>query len=65
MGALAHAEKVQRTYITSLLPLALLAPDITEAILEGRQPVDLSLQRFRSIVPLPVDWSEQRRALGF
>ena len=65
MGALARAEKVQRTYITSLLPLALLAPDITEAILEGRQPVDLSLQRFRSIVPLPIEWSEQRRALGF
>jgi hypothetical protein len=65
MGALARAEKVQRTYITSLLPLALLAPDITEAILEGRQPVDLSLQRFRSIVPLPVEWSEQRHALGF
>jgi site-specific DNA recombinase len=65
MGALARAENVQRTYITSLLPLALLAPDITEAILEGRQPVDLSLQRFRSIVPLPIEWSEQRRVLGF
>ena len=65
MGALARAEKVQRTYITSLLPLALLAPDITEAILEGRQPIDLSLQRLRSMVPLPVVWSEQRSTLGF
>jgi hypothetical protein len=37
--------------------------DIVEAILEGRQPVDLTLDKIAK--HLPVDWDEQRRVLGF
>jgi hypothetical protein len=47
------------------LPLAYLAPDITQAILEGRQPVDLTAFRLKRIGALPVSWAEQRRLLGF
>lgn len=47
------------------VPLALLAPDITEAILDGRQPLDLSLERLLSLMPLPLSWVEQRSVLGF
>jgi site-specific DNA recombinase len=48
-----------------LVPLVFLAPDITESILDGRQPVDLSLDRLLALMPLPLNWDEQRTALGF
>lgn len=41
------------------LPLAWLAPDIVEAILEGRQPRSLTVKRL--LAKLPMDWVEQRR----
>ncbi len=62
---IANAEKMPRTYIGSVIPFALLAPDITEAILEGTQPIDLrSLDRLINL-SLPIDWAEQRSVLGF
>jgi site-specific DNA recombinase len=56
---LAKIEDVQR------IPLAFLAPDITEAILEGQQPVDLTLDRLLAAMPLPLAWNAQRTVLGF
>jgi site-specific DNA recombinase len=61
---IANAEKLPRTYIGSVIPFALLAPDITEAILEGTQPIDLNLDRLINL-SLPIDWAEQRSVLGF
>jgi hypothetical protein len=40
-----------------------LAPDIIEAILEGRQTAAVTFEVFRK--PIPLDWSEQRLMLGF
>jgi hypothetical protein len=40
-----------------------LAPDIIDAILEGRQTAALTLEIFRK--PIPLEWSEQRLMLGF
>ena len=40
-----------------------LAPDIANAILQGRQPVALTLKRLLR-EPLPQSWLEQRRRLG-
>ncbi len=58
---LAAAEKVDRGYVGRLLQLTLLAPDIVEAILDGRQPEGLgSRQLFE---PFQSDWFEQRDAL--
>jgi site-specific DNA recombinase len=62
---LAKVEDVQRTYPSRIIPLAFLAPDITEAILEGRQPIDLTLERLQAAMPLPIGWDDQRAALGF
>ena len=62
---LARIEKVQRTYPSRIIPLAFLSPDITAAILEGRQPIDLSLDRLLEAMPLPLAWDEQRAVLGF
>lgn len=61
---IAKAEKLPRTYVGSVIPFALLAPDITEAILEGAQPIALNLDRLINI-SLPIDWAEQRSVLGF
>ena len=61
---IANAEKLPRTYVGSVIPFALLAPDITEAILEGTQPIDLNLDRLINL-SLPIDWAEQRSVLGF
>ena len=61
---IANAEKLPRTYVGSVIPFALLAPDITEAILEGTQPMDLNLDRLINL-SLPIDWAEQRSVLGF
>jgi site-specific DNA recombinase len=62
---IAKVEDVQRTYPSRIMPLAFLAPDITEAILKGRQPIDLSLDRPLAAMPLPLAWDAQRTALGF
>lgn len=62
---LARIEDVQRTYPSRIIPLAFLAPDITEAILDGRQPLDLSLDRLLETMPLPLAWDAQRKVLGF
>ncbi len=50
-------------YVGRLLRLAYLAPDIIEAILDGTQPAELSLENFRQ--PFSANWSEQRILFGF
>ena len=52
--------------LTSLIRLSYLAPDIVRALLEGRQPIELTPARLlRLSKDLPHDWSEQRHVLGF
>ncbi|WP_246139423.1 recombinase family protein [Falsiphaeobacter marinintestinus] len=51
--------------VSRILPLARLAPDISRAILEGRQPPQLSSKTLRSLPELPLDWVKQRQILGF
>ena len=50
--------------ITRTIPLAFLAPDIVEAIPQGRQPLGLMVERLLRC-RLPVCWDRQRRLLGF
>ena len=52
-------------YFCALLRLGHLAPDITAAILDGRQPAHLNRQHLARINNLPVDWTMQREMLGF
>jgi hypothetical protein len=51
--------------VSRILPLAWLAPDISSAILEGRQPPHLNATALRNLLELPLDWNEQRQTLGF
>jgi hypothetical protein len=59
---LAAAERIERGYLGSLLRVTLLAPDIVEAILDGRQPNGLCLAGLAG--PVPVLWSDQRVTFG-
>jgi len=54
---------INHRYVDRILPCAFLAPDIVEAILAGRQPMDLSVDKITR--NLPLSWVEQRRQLGF
>lgn len=65
IGEPSEAEGVGSPHFTRILRLAFLAPDVTEAILDGRQPIELSVQKLAMTSDLPTDWDEQRRALGF
>ena len=58
---LAEAEKVTRSFVNRLLRLTLLAPEIQEAILEGRQPKAMQLEELTGTIPS--SWEEQRKAL--
>jgi len=59
---MAAAEKLERGYLGSLLRLTLLAPDLVEAILDGRQPEGMTLSAMME--PFPVEWEAQRRGLA-
>ncbi len=63
MKAIAEKEGLPQRRIARLLKLAFLAPDITEAILHGRQPASLTTE---SLIrkPIPLAWDEQRAALN-
>jgi hypothetical protein len=64
-ASLAEREGVSRSYFTRLVRLSYLAPDLTQAILEGRQPRDLTPEKLLKHSRLPLAWNDQRAALGF
>jgi hypothetical protein len=53
---LAKAEGVDRNYVGRLLNLTLLAPEVVEAVLEGRQPEGMALPQLME--PFPVKWEK-------
>ena len=59
----AQFANVDQRYAGRILQFAFLAPDIVDAILEGSQPADLTVQRL--LRGFPLGWAEQRRRLGF
>jgi len=62
ISELAKAEKINQSYLCRVLRLTLLAPDIVEVILDGRQPTTLQLHHL--LKPGPVLWEQQRAVLG-
>jgi hypothetical protein len=55
---IAEAERISKSYVSRILRLALLAPELVEAILGGRADQRVMLERLER--PLPVRWEEQR-----
>jgi hypothetical protein len=58
VAEIAAAEGVNPTYVGRILRLTLLAPDIVEAILDGRQRANLQLADL--LKGFPVEWERQR-----
>ena len=52
---------LDRSYVSRIMRIALLAPDIVEAIVDGREPSGLSLERL--VKGIPIHWPEQWQKL--
>ena len=61
VGEIAMREKINKSYVSRVLRLTLLAPEIVEAILDGRQAAEMTLRGLMG--PFPVEWGEQRAVL--
>lgn len=62
LSDVARTERLSRTYVTGFIYLAFLAPDVTKAILEGRQPPELTAKRLIGCaLKIPLLWSDQAR----
>lgn len=59
---LARAKRLPPSYVSGVLRLTLLAPEIVEAILDGRQPVELQLDDL--LGGFPLDWKYQSAGLA-
>ena len=59
---IARAEQINASFVSRVVRLALLAPDIVEAILAGKQPASLTLKDL--MAPFPVEWVGQRARFG-
>ena len=55
---IADAENINPSYVSRLLRMTLLAPEIVEAILAGRQPAGLTM--VSAMKPFPLEWRRQR-----
>ena len=59
---LAAAEKINLSYMSRMLRLTLLAPEVVETILDGRQEPEVMLARL--FKPFPVEWDMQEFRAG-
>jgi hypothetical protein len=59
IAEIARAEEINDSYVSRLLRLTLLAPEIVEAILDGRQTPELGIETL--LKPIPVEWEKQRK----
>jgi hypothetical protein len=62
-GEIAEAETVTKSFVNLLIRLTPLAPDIQEAILDGRQPKRLQLGELTYV--MPIGWETQRSLLRY
>ena len=62
INELADREGIAPSYMTRVLRLTLLAPDIVDAVLDGRTGPEITLARL--LEPFPVEWREQATTIG-
>ncbi len=62
LAELAAAEKINESYVSRILRLTLLAPDIVEAVLDGRQPPEMTLPMLMKA--FPAEWQQQAAAFA-
>ena len=61
VSEIGDAENISKSYVSRILRLALLAPEIVESILTGKTDQALMLEQLER--PLPASWSDQWKAL--
>ena len=59
---LAKSKGIAKAYVSQVLRLTLLAPEVVEAILDGRQPAELQLDDL--LAGFPLEWEAQRSLLN-
>jgi len=64
MARIAAEHGTDFSEVSRLLPLAFLSPTIVDAILTGKQPIELNAQRLSRITGLPNSWTEQSALIG-
>ena len=64
VAELAAAYGTNERYVARHLPLACLSPAIIDAILDGRQPIELTTWDLLNRIEIPLDWDDQARRLG-
>ena len=60
---IAAEEGISNSYVTRLVRITFLAPDIVTAILGGSQPPQLTANRLMENSRLPLEWASQRKLL--
>jgi site-specific DNA recombinase len=65
IGAIARKEKIAARYIRDLMPSPFLSPKIVRAIVEGRQPGELSIVSLARRIDVPLLWTAQQQVLCF
>ena len=64
IGDIAKSEGVSRPYVSRIIRLVFLAPDIITAIMTGRQPAWLTAKRLTDGRTIPLRWADQRVEFG-
>ena len=64
VAMIAREEEVSAGYVSRVINLAFLAPDIVQTIANGEQPIQLTADKLMRMVPLPSDWEAQKALLG-
>lgn len=62
--AIANCEKLTRSYITRVLRLAFLSPDVLKSLLDGKAPAHLTTDRLTVTDAVPARWEDQRKMFG-
>ena len=66
LHAIARQKHVTPGYVSRLLRVSSLAPDIVTAIVNGKNPPQLTAKKLmRLALEIPIDWTAQRKLLGF
>src|ERR1035437_3220620 len=64
LTAVATREGLNYRFVGKIIRLAFLAPEIVEAVAQGRQPPELSTELLTKRLRLPLDWSHQKSLLN-
>ena len=64
LADIARRENIAVRYVERLSRLAFVAPTIVEAVCQGRQPAELSVETLLNRLDLPLEWPAQLKVIG-